>query len=80
MDIPAPGLDIGLQIGDTVDDGHGKSRSGLAYFSCLACGCTPATLLRRAVQSAIATLWHLGGRGFGARTGGAVMIYEAARR
>ena len=23
MDIPAPGLDIGLQIGDTVDDGHG---------------------------------------------------------
>ena len=26
MDIPAPGLDIGLQIGDTVDDGHGDSR------------------------------------------------------
>ena len=26
MDIPAPGLDIGLQIGDAVDDGHGSSR------------------------------------------------------
>ena len=24
MDIPAPGLDVGLQIGDAVDDGHGK--------------------------------------------------------
>jgi hypothetical protein len=23
MDIAAPGLDIGLQIGDAVDDGHG---------------------------------------------------------
>ena len=28
MDIPAPGLDIGLQIGDAVDDGHGISVSG----------------------------------------------------
>jgi hypothetical protein len=27
VDIPAPGLNIGLQIGDTVDDGHGKSSS-----------------------------------------------------
>jgi len=26
MDIPAPGLDIGLQIGDAIDDGHGSSR------------------------------------------------------
>ena len=26
MDIAAPGLDIGLQIGDAVDDGHGRSR------------------------------------------------------
>jgi hypothetical protein len=26
MDIAAPGLNIGLQIGDTIDDGHGKSR------------------------------------------------------
>ena len=25
VDIPAPGLDIGLQIGDAIDDGHGKS-------------------------------------------------------
>jgi hypothetical protein len=23
MDIAAPGLDIGLQIGDAIDDGHG---------------------------------------------------------
>jgi hypothetical protein len=30
MDIAAPGLNIGLQIGDAVDDGHGISRtSGL---------------------------------------------------
>ena len=26
MDIAAPGLDIGLQIGDAVDDGHGDDR------------------------------------------------------
>ena len=26
MDIPAPGLDIGLQIGDAIDDGHGSFR------------------------------------------------------
>ncbi len=26
VDIAAPGLDIGLQIGDAVDDGHGRSR------------------------------------------------------
>jgi hypothetical protein len=25
MDIAAPGLDIGLQIGDAVDDGHENS-------------------------------------------------------
>jgi hypothetical protein len=24
MDIPAPGLNIGLKIGDAIDDGHGK--------------------------------------------------------
>ena len=33
MDIPAPGLDIGLQIGDAVDDGHGKSRSRFEVFA-----------------------------------------------
>ncbi|MGC2774019.1 MAG: hypothetical protein WA418_00110, partial [Bradyrhizobium sp.] len=27
VDIPPPGLDIGLQIGDAVDDGHGESRN-----------------------------------------------------
>jgi hypothetical protein len=26
MDILAPGLDIGLQIGDAIDDGHWNSR------------------------------------------------------
>jgi hypothetical protein len=26
MDIPAPGLNIGLQIGDAIDNGHGNSR------------------------------------------------------
>ena len=26
MDIPAPGLNIGLKVGDTIDDGHEKSR------------------------------------------------------
>ena len=25
MDIATPGLDIGVQIGDAVDDGHGDS-------------------------------------------------------
>ena len=30
MNIPAPGLDVGLQFGDAVDDGHGDDRpSGL---------------------------------------------------
>ena len=33
MDIPAPGLNIGLQIGDAVNDGHGNSRFGLSAFS-----------------------------------------------
>ena len=28
MDIAAPGLDIGVQIGDAVDDGHGISVPG----------------------------------------------------
>ena len=38
MDIAAPGLDIGLQIGDAVDDGHGNSRTSvLNALSCLAC-------------------------------------------
>ena len=23
MDVPAPGLNVGLQVGDAVDDGHG---------------------------------------------------------
>jgi len=33
MDIAAPGLDIGLQIGDAVDDGHGDDRfSGFERF------------------------------------------------
>ena len=27
MNIPAPGLNIGLKIGDAIDDGHGKARS-----------------------------------------------------
>jgi hypothetical protein len=27
MDVPAPGLDVGLQIGDAVDNGHGNYRS-----------------------------------------------------
>jgi hypothetical protein len=26
MDIAAPGLDVWLQIGDAVDDGHGNSQ------------------------------------------------------
>ena len=38
MDIAAPGLDIGLQIGDAVDDGHGNSRTSVwNALSCLAC-------------------------------------------
>ena len=37
MDIAAPGLDIGLQIGDAVDDGHGKSRFRVVIWLCLAC-------------------------------------------
>jgi hypothetical protein len=32
MDIPAPGLNIGLQIGDAIDDGHGKSRFAVYAF------------------------------------------------
>ena len=29
MDVPAPGLDVGLQIGDAIDDGHEESRFGV---------------------------------------------------
>jgi hypothetical protein len=50
MDIPAPGLDIGLQIGDTVDDGHGEfSVTGLVcfVFSSLARVRDPPNSLRR---------------------------------
>ena len=36
MDIPAPGLNVGLQIGDAVDDGH-EFRSGLVVLSSVAC-------------------------------------------
>jgi hypothetical protein len=36
MDIAAPGLNIGLQIGDTVNDGHEESRSGFVVLSCVA--------------------------------------------
>src|SRR5437868_208008 len=32
MDVAAPGLNIGLQIGDAVDDGHGKSVRGFECF------------------------------------------------
>jgi hypothetical protein len=32
MDFPAPCLDIGLQIGDAIDDGHEVSRSGFELF------------------------------------------------
>ena len=32
MDIAAPGLDVGLQIGDAVDDGHGKLGSPIEAF------------------------------------------------
>ena len=38
MDIPAPGLDIGLQISDAVDDGHGNTRLWFDSSPCLACG------------------------------------------
>jgi hypothetical protein len=29
MDIAAPGLNIRLQIGDAIDDGHDKSQAGV---------------------------------------------------
>ena len=32
MNIPAPGLNIGLKIGDAIDDGHGKARSKRGYY------------------------------------------------
>jgi hypothetical protein len=60
MDIPAPGLDIGLQIGDAVDDGHGKSRSGLSVLSSLARARDPPNTRAGAVQQAAARLWHFG--------------------
>ena len=37
MNIPAPGLDVGLQLGDAVDDGHGADR--LSGFECF-CPCS----------------------------------------
>ena len=44
MNIPAPGLDVGLKLGDAVDDGHGDDRlSGFERF----CPCS----MQGAVQS-----------------------------
>ena len=38
MNIPAPGLDVGLKLGDAVDDGHGDNRlSGLNASAPVAC-------------------------------------------
>jgi hypothetical protein len=46
MDIPAPGLNIGLQVGDTVDDGHGNiSIGGMCVLPLLARSCDPPNIL-----------------------------------
>src|SRR5439155_24802913 len=36
VDVPAPGLNVGLQVGDAVDDGHGSLGSILVVLPCLA--------------------------------------------
>ena len=37
MDVPAPGLDVGLQIGDAVDNGHGVSVFRVVCSNSVAC-------------------------------------------
>src|SRR5206468_9942338 len=42
VDVPAPGLNVGLQVRDAVHDGHGSLRSVLVVLSSLACSRHPA--------------------------------------
>ena len=37
VDVPAPGLNIGLEVGDAVHDGHGGSQALLGIQDCLPC-------------------------------------------
>ncbi|MHC2879119.1 hypothetical protein ACVI53_001989 [Bradyrhizobium barranii subsp. barranii] len=37
VDVPAPGLNIGLEVGDAVHDGHGRSQALLGIQDCLPC-------------------------------------------
>jgi hypothetical protein len=51
MDIPAPGLNIGLQIGDTINDGHGEIQvRGLNILLVLARGHRRPNTLRRLTE------------------------------
>ena len=52
MDIAAPGLNIGLKIGDAVDDGHGDSWFRFECLPCLACSdALHPTLCRRGLSN-----------------------------
>jgi hypothetical protein len=44
MDIPAPGLNVGLQIGDAVDDGHGSLSFGCFVLCSMPAAIRPSLL------------------------------------
>jgi hypothetical protein len=61
VDIPAPGLNVGLQIGDAIDDGHGSLGFGCfvvcstsaAIRPTLLAGCKPAKAVTAGLVPAI---------------------------
>ena len=59
MDIPAPGLNIRLQIGDAIDDGHEQISVRVDAFSCLARGRDPPNTPVSTVMAGLVPAIHV---------------------